>query len=142
MLQFVADQSVLTQATEVPGLGEVRGVEGARYPMVLTRVLAHDSAAASAKRHNDPTGTIRVPRTQLVEVFLPRLAVTGDPIPAGLARKIRARYPGVVVRCIPGNIYDFQGTRDTSPPYGWPTSLYIVAENTQRYMDTSRTNAA
>ena len=102
---------------------------GAREPheLVLTRVLAQGTAARKTVGQ-DPEGCIRASRTELKEVFLPRLTVEGQPIPGSLRRKIRTAYPGVTVRQVPGSLYSFQGAKDVSPPQNWPIALFSVAE--------------
>lgn len=120
--RIVRDVYTLLQYIRVQGRTADEGVSfGNRrrsaLGFVLTRVLGSGDAAPITD-HTDPPGTVRVTRTQLAEVYLPRRYFY-QALPKGLARKIRDKY-GVTVRQMPGDLYSFPGSPDTIAPDGWP----------------------
>lgn len=113
VLQFAHIQPP-TNSSDV-GLGR-----GSRSDLgfVLTRATGTGWTAAGA--WDDPPGTLRVAKTMLREVWLPRQLRSNLAEVKALARKVRNRY-GVRVHVMPGEgLYSFPGTPDTVAQEGWP----------------------
>lgn len=85
---------------------------------ILTR--ATGSGWTAPRASDDPRGTIRVAKTTLREVWLPRQVASSAAEVKALAQKVRDRY-GVRVHVMPGDgLYSFPGTPDTVAPKDWP----------------------
>lgn len=127
---YVLLQYVLLAEKSAPGVNFRAGISSPSESLVLTRTLGF-GLAENSKDPTDPTDdTIRVSKTQIAEVFLPR-DYLGNPVPDGLAQKIRRKY-GVTVRRIPGSLYDFQGSPDTVAPDRWAHTIQDLADQMDR----------
>lgn len=118
LLQYIRIQGRTADTSLAWGLGAGQFEHNVGF--VLTRVLG-TGTAAQITDPTDPPGTVRVSGTRLVEVYVPRTHWT-EPLPAGLAQKIRNRY-GVKVRQMPGDLYSFKGSPDTTAPENWPACM-------------------
>lgn len=134
LMRYMYNMELLEAAGKLPAYSNQRSLGHGQQlgrrasSIVLSRV--HGSGAAEKGDDDDNPGTIRVAKTQLVEVFLPT-EHQGNPVPDSLAQKIRDRYK-VTVRRVPGTLYNYKPTNlDPPMPDEWPNFVKTANFNLQ-----------